>query len=132
MIPLALWLWMAIHMRASALDAAMDDQRRAVDAIPASIVETVGYSGAASRCRDRTAGIRDRPALRSDAQFQDLLRLFTAAAPDMRFSGSSTGMARLMASDPQYVDERDRNFREFFVERGTRRGTITWTAPSSA
>jgi PAS domain S-box-containing protein len=115
MIPLALWLWMAIHMRASALDAAMDDQRRAVDAIGEHALKLLDTQALLLDVVDRTAGNRDCPALRSDAQFQDLLRLFAQQSPDSAVLGIINGDGHVcMASDPQYVDERDRSFREYF------------------
>src|SRR5689334_1754065 len=74
-VPLSLWLWMAMQTRASALDAAVAEQRRVVDAIGEHALKLLDTQALILDIVDRVAGSRDCPALRSDAQFQDLLRL---------------------------------------------------------
>ncbi|MFL5285453.1 MAG: PAS domain-containing protein, partial [Rhodopila sp.] len=115
MLPLALWLWIAIQTRASALDTAMADQRRVVDAVGENVLKLLDTQALILDIVDRAAGGRDCSALRSDAQFQELLRLSAQQSPNDALLWVINADGRIcMASDPQYVDDRDRSFREYF------------------
>ncbi|CAH2602762.1 Histidine kinase [Rhodovastum atsumiense] len=116
LVPLALWGWMAVQTRADALQAAMADQRRVVDALGEHALRLLETQALLIDIVDRVAGGRDCATLRADAQFQDLLRLSAADSTTGTLLWVVNADGRIcMASDPRYVDDRDRSFREYFT-----------------
>jgi len=115
MLPLALWLWIAFQTRASALDTAMADQRRVVEAVGENVLKLLDTQALILDIVDRAAGSRDCSALRSDAQFQELLRRSAQQSPNDALLWVINADGHIcMASVSQYVDDRDRSFREYF------------------
>ncbi|CAH2605634.1 Histidine kinase (plasmid) [Rhodovastum atsumiense] len=115
LVPLALWLCMAVRARTNELHAALSVQRYSVEVVSEHVLKLLDTQGLLIDIVERVVGNRDCPALRSDAQFQDLLRLSAQESPD----GTSLWIVDAdgyicMVSEPKYVDERNRSFREYF------------------
>jgi hypothetical protein len=115
LVPVALWGWVAVETRASALAAALADERRVTEAIGENTLKLLESQAFALDLVEREAGERDCPALRSDPRTQDLLRLAAQSPQTEALWIINADGFLCMADDPARMDARSRSFREYFI-----------------
>jgi PAS domain S-box-containing protein len=115
LVPIALWIWVAVETRKLALETAEADQRRVTQTLSQHTLKVLEAQALILDVVADQAGERDCASMHSDAALQHALAVATRRSAPVEIVWVLDADGYLCASsDPAMMDTRSRAFRDYF------------------